>query len=107
VAERALTVHQLDIDARFFGAVASGKKPFEVRRDRGYRVGDILELHEWVGAVNHALPIPNHPQGYWQSPGYPTGRKIRRLVTYVLRHEDFPQGIAEGYCVLGLREAAE
>jgi hypothetical protein len=85
------TVHKLKIAPRWFDAVSYGAKPFEVRRDdRDYQVGDVLVLREWI--EYHWTP--------WG--GYYTGRSVMRRVTYVLRHEDFPQGIAEGYCVLGL-----
>jgi len=90
-----MTVHELKIDHRWFDAVASGAKNFEVRRDdRHYQPGDVLVLREWFD--------------YRWSPygGFYTGRAVMRRVTYVLRHEDFPEAIAEGYCVLGLREEA-
>jgi len=84
-------VHELKILPEFFAAVASGAKTFEVRRDdRGYAVGDTLVLREWI-------------EWHWTPyGGYYTGRYVVRRVTYVLRHEDFPEGIAEGFCVLGL-----
>lgn len=68
----------------YFGAVAAGDKPFEVRQaDRDYRVGDVLLLREW------------RPD--WRD--Y-TGRLVRKRITYRLDGGAF--GIEPGTCVLGL-----
>ena len=41
-------VHALKILSRYFDAVISGEKTFEVRKnDRPYQVGDLLALNEW------------------------------------------------------------
>lgn len=99
--------HELKVHARFFSALADGRKPFEVRRDDQeppYRVGDVLRLREcewnppeWLGVAVGWLMCT---QGY-------TGREVRRRVTYVLRHADFPEGVPEGWCVLGLERISE
>jgi len=95
------TVHELNIAPRWFDAVARGTKPFEVRRDdRGYAVGDVLLLREFAGYSGEWVSGL-----YCMEPQY-TGRSCRRTVTYVLRHEDFPAGVPEGYCVLGIQEEA-
>ncbi len=91
-------IHELKCVPEFFEAVASGDKPFEVRRDdRRFEVGDVLQLKEFVTA---ALPV---------NPGQSrdTGRMIERRVTYVLRHADFPDGVPDGWCVLGLKPVTE
>ena len=39
--------HELKVVPRFFGALAAGRKPFEVRRDDrepAFAVGDVLRL---------------------------------------------------------------
>lgn len=70
-----------------FQAVASGRKPFEVRKDdRDYRVGDWLWLREW-----------NPVTGLYGT------EEVVCEVTYILRGEMAEKfGIQPGYCVLGL-----
>ena len=89
--------HRLYLDAPFFDAVSSYDAPFVVLpNDQNYQVGDLVEFLEWApGRVN--LVWNRVTDG-------PTDRICRRTVTYVLRHEDYPQGIMPGYCVLGLKE---
>lgn len=78
-----MTLHELKTWPPYFGAVADGSKPFEVRKDdRGFTVGDVLWLREWEPAT----------QEY-------TGRDCHRRVTYVLR--DYVPAVADGYAVLG------
>ena len=75
-------VHRIKISPLYFSDVGSGKKSFEVRlNDRDYRVGDILILEEFDG------------EQY-------TGRVCYKFVKYVLDY--FPQGLKEGYVVLGI-----
>lgn len=63
-----MTTHDLKIWPEFFGAVASGEKTAEIRRnDRGFEVGDILLLHEWEPTTEKY-----------------TGRVCRRRVSHVL-----------------------
>ena len=73
--------HELKILPKYFDAVVSGVKNFEVRKDdRGYEVDDTLDLLEYDGNY--------------------TGQRLSGLkVVYVLRNSD---GLADGYCVLGL-----
>lgn len=79
-----MTVHLLKILPEFFEPLRLGHKPFEVRRDdRGYVVGDLLNLREWT---------PEH--------GF-SGRGASAWVTYVLPGGQF--GIEPGFVVLGLR----
>jgi len=73
--------HELKTLHCFFEAVKSGVKNFEVRKDdRGFAVGDTLRLTN------------TH-----------NGETLEREVGYILRHEDFPAGVAAGFAVLGLR----
>ena len=66
----------------FFGDVASGKKPFELRKNDGdYKQGDILELAEYTN-------------------GEVTGRIIKAEVTYMLQEY---AGLAEGYCIMAIK----
>lgn len=84
-------VHDLKTWPEFYEHVATGSKPFEVRRedDRRFEVGHVLRLREWVPST-----ITRQKEGY-------TGAECHRLVTYVLRDAAF-FGLKEGYCVLGL-----
>jgi len=44
-----MTCHDLKIAPQFYDAVISGKKKFELRKnDRGFSVGDLVKLKEWV-----------------------------------------------------------
>lgn len=77
-------IHDLKTWPEYFEAVASGAKPFEVRKDdRDFSVGDILHLLEYV---------PEEARF--------TGRHLQRAVTYRLAGPQF--GIQEGFVVLGL-----
>ncbi len=77
--------HDLKVYPRFWRALSTGLKPFEVRRDdRNFRVGDTCTLREFD-----------------PSTGFTGGGPYVREITYILRHEDFPNGVPIGYCVLG------
>ncbi len=76
--------HDLKTWPEFFVDVDSGQKDFEVRvNDRGYAVGDTLNLREFDPAL-----------------GKYTGRACRRWVRYVMPGGKF--GLAADYCVMGL-----
>ena len=65
--------------------MADGRKLFDVRRDdRGFAVGDRLNLREW-NPIDEAY----------------TGRAIQREVTFILPGGRF--GIEPGHCVLGVK----
>lgn len=81
-AEEKERVHFIRLAATYYDDVASGKKPFELRKnDRDYKTGDILEMNEFKDGRN-------------------TGRVIRCRVTYVL--EGYT-GLVDGYCILGTK----
>ena len=83
--------HNLKIFPRFYEAVKSGKKTFEIRKnDENFQVGDSLRLLEFV-PVNKKF----------------SGRQMRARVTYVLKNDaecsDGEQfGLKRGYAILGL-----
>lgn len=87
-------VHTLKVWPQFWPALATGAKPFEVRRDdgRGFRVGDVLHLAE----VEQG--------GRW------TGRRLERRITYVATADDLARiglhYLAPGTVVLGLSRRA-
>lgn len=78
-----MTTHHLKTWPEYFEAIIDGSKNFEVRKnDRDYKVGDVLELHEFK------------PNG-----GF-TNRSCERIVSYILKGGQF--GIEAGYVVMGL-----
>lgn len=79
-------VHDVKLGTTSFDNVKTGRKTFELRKnDRGYKEGDTIVLHEYKD-------------------GTTTGRTITKKIVYML--EDFT-GLEDGYCILGLGEAAE
>ena len=80
--ETGQKVHQIRLAKSYFDDVAKGIKTFELRKnDRGYKVGDILEMMEFADGKN-------------------TGRMVKVLVTYIL--EDYT-GIEDGYCIMATK----
>ena len=79
--------HDLKTIQPYFNDVRTGVKCFELRKDdRGFAVGDVLNLAEYV---NGAL----------------TGAVITAKVIYLLR--DAPQfGLMPGYVILGIEKLA-
>lgn len=77
--------HILKTWPEFFDAIAQGRKTFEVRlNDRGYRVGDVLELRRYEPKTDHY-----------------TGECIERQITYMLEGGAF--GVDLGYAVLAIQ----
>lgn len=73
--------HEVKIAESYFDDVASGKKPFELRKnDRGYEEGNSLKLREFKD-------------------GEYTGRTVEADIIYIL--EGYT-GLQEGYCILGI-----
>lgn len=74
--------HDIKLAAMYFDDVQSGKKSFELRKnDRHYKVGDLLNMHEY-------------------SDGNQTERSIKAEIVYMI--EDY-NGLEEGYCILGTK----
>src|SRR6266851_2256605 len=83
--------HELKIWSDFFNDVASGKKPFELRRDdRQFDVGDTLHLQEFRPAV-----------------GEYTGRTVDVVITYIMRssRNTTKIGLPQGFCIIGIKIA--
>jgi len=82
-----MTVHYLKLQTEYFDAVLNGLKTFEVRKnDRDYRLGDTLALMCFHGSD----PVKCRPT-------------VVVYVTYILTHEQFPNGVPEGYVVMGIK----
>lgn len=78
-------VHELKIVPEYFRAVKEGKKKFEIRKnDRNFKVGEYIDLREYSG-----------DKGY-------TGNRLCLKIVYMIESDWFPQGLKDGYCVLGI-----
>ncbi len=71
------TEHELKLRSEFYLRVATGQKPFEIRKnDRDYQVGDRLIMREWqdgVGFVDNSETIiadVTYISTFNQQPGY-------------------------------------
>lgn len=74
-------IHELKIEHVFFQDVRSGIKNFEIRyNDRGFLVGDVLRLNEWID-------------------GEYTGNQVSKIIKYISSYEQKP-----GFVVLGLMD---
>lgn len=75
--------HELKTETKYYQAVESGLKTFELRKnDRGFKVGDLVTLVETVN-------------------GHATGRRIfAKQIKYILPGGEF--GLNEEYCILQL-----
>ena len=81
--------HTLRIKLKYYQAIVSGRKTFEVRKDdRDFEVGDLIRFIVFDGIS-------------WIYE-YETFR-----ITYKLTAKEFPDGIKEGYCVLSIERAGE
>ena len=75
-------IHELKILPKWFNELYAGKD-FEIRKaDRPFAIDDILILREWDGKY--------------------TGNYIKRRIKYIY-YGDGNYGLAEGYCILGLK----
>lgn len=78
-------IHELKLLKEYFEDVLLGLKTFELRKnDRNYKVGDILVLRE-----------------YDQIEEDYTGRKVKRVVTYILKGGNY--GLDENFVIIGIK----
>lgn len=74
--------HHIKILPKYYRAIESGNKTFEVRfNDRNYQVHDMLHLEEWLN-------------------GEYTGRRITAEVTYMI---DDPNYCKDGYVIMAIK----
>ena len=95
-----MTTHDLKINQYYYDAVKNGIKTFEVRKaDRDYKVGDTLCLTA-VDYDGNNIEVCERGLG-----GYLTERILQTkvAVTYILTHDDFPEGVPKGYVVMSIK----
>lgn len=86
-------VHSLKIAKRFYKAVKDGSKTFEIRfDDRDYKIGDRIRFKTGQYSLDQL-----HILNWYEVPG-------EWEITYKLTATDFPEGIKDGFCILGLKE---
>jgi hypothetical protein len=91
--------HHLKTHPEPFADLAAGLKTFEFRvNDRGFAVGDVLVLEEYVPEQGEK-PAPGKPGTGWASGRY-TGARCVRGVTHILRGPEF--GIPDGHVIMSL-----
>ncbi len=89
LSEREASYHSLKTDPAVFDAVWNGDKTFEIRKnDRGFKVGDVLNLRETVHSGND-MKHAGMPLLY-------TGRELDKRVSHVLTG----YGLMDGWCCL-------
>lgn len=88
-----MTRHNLKIWPEFFDATERKVKTFEYRKDdRGFKVGDTVQLLEW-------MPQKGYDKDGHEIDGHFTERRLTCVITYILR--DSPV-IPKGYCVMSV-----
>jgi hypothetical protein len=114
-----MAVHELKTWPGPFGAVLTGEKTFEWRRDDRtppFATGDVLVLMEFIPCAQcgGGMRVSDHtdfvdcPCVDTPKPGGKfTGRQIQVRVTYLLRGEAPPTrcfGVPKGYLVMSIRK---
>lgn len=94
-----MKTHELKLDIKYFDDVKSGKKNFEIRKnDRGYEVGDILELKAWDkdSFVFWRTTSSDNHEDYWQTCLKEKGDTIKAKITMINGTEEFNMGLDFG-----------
>jgi ParB family transcriptional regulator, chromosome partitioning protein len=87
-----MTIHKLKLNSCYYADSASGIKTFEIRKnDRDYKVGDVLELREWIWSGVDGK-------------GTYTGEVHWKVITYILNDEEY---LHDGYVCLAVSPIAE
>ncbi len=87
-----MTIHKLKLNAAYYDDSASGIKTFEIRKnDRDFKVGDILELREYVWSG-------------LDGKGAYTGSVHWKIITYILDDKEY---LYEDYICLAVLPIAE
>lgn len=81
-----INIHELKVLPDWYSLSRNLAKNFEIRKnDRYFEVGDYIILTREPGNIGPVV-----------------FERLVRQITYVLRDCEFPEGIAKGYCILGL-----
>ena len=84
-----MQIHELKIWPQFFQTVSDGRQKAEIRRDdRGFEIGDLLILKEWMP------DLKKH-----------TNRECRVRVTDIVHADPALEGIEDGFCLLSIEAA--
>ena len=88
-----MKLHTLKIKDEFYTDIIRGAKTFEVRKnDRDFQVGDLINFEvlppNYDGKSKYYIEVPTDVF----------------IITYVLTKADFPDGLNDGYVVLGIRK---
>lgn len=88
-----MRTHQLKTDPIPFDAVWTRRKHFEIRyNDRGYKVGDVLELVE-TKYSSEQMKKEKKPLIY-------TGRQQKVVVTHIMYGPEY--GLADEWCIMSI-----
>lgn len=84
-------IHRLKIKDKYANAICGGAKTFEVRKedDKHFDIGDVIIFKVVDLAYSHRIEDKAF------------------FVSYVLHHDDFPDGIADGYCVFSIVQLSD
>lgn len=89
-------LHELKCWPEYFQPVIDNLKKLELRKnDRGYQVGDVLWLREFILGFDKPF-VPGEP-----TPGTYTGRQTFRLVTHMISGESW--GLRENTVAMSIR----
>lgn len=87
-----MRTHKLKLNSCYYDDSAAGIKTFEIRKnDRDFKVGDILELREWIWSG-------------LDGKGTYTGEVHWKIITYILDDEEY---LYEGFVCLAVSPIAE
>jgi ASC-1-like (ASCH) protein len=89
-------IHELKTLTKYFHAVVSGNKNFELRKnDRDFKVGDILMLKEFNLQEKYE-PVEGEK-------AYFSGKKVLRQITYIFKDITESMGLSKDYVILGIK----
>ena len=98
-----MTKHKLKLNDRYFDAVANGIKTFEIRKDdRRFRVGDTLVLYRVGVDGKYITSLKVDGKTFTEDEPSSWTHSVEVKVKYILTHDDFPDGIPEGYVVMSI-----